>query len=463
MVTTKPADTPPVAAPADLPIPAPGKPDDAGAGRIEATAAVAPEAASVTASETAPAVAPTAPLALTAPASTPSSSRWATVVLAGLTALLAVIAAAGVYLAWTTQQRLKLVEQQIVKRQQDVADRAAEARTLAAQAEAVTRDAAAKVALLEARVAEASLQRAQVDEMLRNVVSSREDNLLAELEGSLRVALQHAAITASLEPVVAALVAADERLGRLGQPRMERIRLAIAKDLDRLRAASTIDLPGLAARLDEMARLVDELPMLAVIDARGAVQAARVGVVAGVAPEVGAGVQAREALAVASSASSSPSAPAGPHAAVPAASAALADPLDAWLPAWAVAIVRPVLAWGQRWLQEVGATVAELVRVTRIDQPEAALLAPEQAWFVRENLKLRLLDARLALLGRQFELSRGTLVETQSLLERYFDPGSRRVAAAVEQLRQMADLTSRASAAQADETLAAIATALALR
>jgi uroporphyrin-3 C-methyltransferase len=371
-------------------------------------------------------------------------------VLAALTLLLAVAAAAGAYLAWTTQQRLKLVEQQIVKRQQDVADRAAEARTLAAQAEAVTRDAAAKVALLEARVAEASLQRAQVDEMLRNVVSSREDNLLAELEGSLRVALQHAAITASLEPVVAALVAADERLGRLGQPRMERIRLAIAKDLDRLRAASTIDLPGLAARLDEMARLVDELPMLAVIDARGAVQVAAAGVPRGPA-------------ALAPSASSAPStsaAPAGPDAASP---GAQADPLDAWLPAWAVAIVRPVMAWGQRWFHEVGATLAELVRVTRIDQPEAALLAPEQAWFVRENLKLRLLDARLALLGRQFELSRGTLVEAQSLLERYFDPGSRRVAAAVEQLRQMADLTSRASAAQADETLAAIATALALR
>ena len=37
--------------------------------------------------------------------------------------------------------------------------------------------------------------------------------------------------------------------------------------------------------------------------------------------------------------------------------------------------------------------------MTRIDHPEAMLLAPEQAFFVRENLKLRLLNARLALLA----------------------------------------------------------------
>ena len=37
----------------------------------------------------------------------------------------------------------------------------------------------------------------------------------------------------------------------------------------------------------------------------------------------------------------------------------------------------------------------------RIDQPEAMLLAPDQAFFLRENLKLRLLNARLALLARR--------------------------------------------------------------
>ena len=50
-----------------------------------------------------------------------------------------------------------------------------------------------------------------------------------------------------------------------------------------------------------------------------------------------------------------------------------------------------------------------LVRVTRIEQPEAMLLAPEQAFFLRENLKLRLLNARLALLSRQFDTAQADL------------------------------------------------------
>jgi uroporphyrin-3 C-methyltransferase len=357
-----------------------------------------------------------------------------------LLALAAALAAGGVYLAWTTQQRLKLVEQQIVKRQQDVADRAAEARALASQAEAVTRDAAAKVALLEARVAEASLQRAQVDEMLRNVVSSREDNLLAELDASLRVALQHAAITAALEPVVGALTAADERLGRLGQPRVERIRLAIAKDLDRLRSASTVDLPGLAARIDEAARLVDEMPMLAAIDRRGADEAR-------VRPSP---VQSRDRPDGATAPATSPAAPEPQQ-----------PPLwgDIAWPAWAVTLADAA----KRWLAEVWDVTSELVRVTRVDHPEAAMLAPEQAWFIRENLKLRLLDARLALLGRQFELARVSLLEVADLVERHFDLSSRRVGATLEQLRQMAELSRQGSPIQADDTLAALATALATR
>ena len=78
-----------------------------------------------------------------------------------------------------------------------------------------------------------------------------------------------------------------------------------------------------------------------------------------------------------------------------------------------------------------------LVRVTRIDQPEAMLVAPEQAFFLRENLKLRLLNARLALLSRQFDTAQADLREVQPTLDRYFDRSSRRVAAVSELVRQV--------------------------
>ena len=55
------------------------------------------------------------------------------------------------------------------------------------------------------------------------------------------------------------------------------------------------------------------------------------------------------------------------------------------------------------------------------------LIAPEQAFFLRENLKLRLLNARLALLSRQFDTAQSDLRDAQSALDRYFDRSSRRV------------------------------------
>ncbi|MFG5409880.1 uroporphyrinogen-III C-methyltransferase [Piscinibacter sakaiensis] len=75
--------------------------------------------------------------------------------------------------------------------------------------------------------------------------------------------------------------------------------------------------------------------------------------------------------------------------------------------------------------------------MTRIDRPEAMLIAPDQAYFLRENMKLRLLNARLALLSRQFDTAQSDLASVQSLIERYHDRSSRRTQLAQEMLRQV--------------------------
>jgi uroporphyrin-3 C-methyltransferase len=91
------------------------------------------------------------------------------------------------------------------------------------------------------------------------------------------------------------------------------------------------------------------------------------------------------------------------------------------------------------------------------------LMAPEQAYFLRENLKLRLLNARLALLSRQFDTAQSDLRDVQSVLERYFDRNSRRVTGALESVRQVATQARQVSVPRPDATLAAIATATAGR
>ena len=336
-------------------------------------------------------------------------------ILAGL----AVLAVAALALAWNTQQRLKTAELEIVKRQQDAGTQAAEARLMARQAEASARENAAKVALLEARVAETSLQRSQLEELIQSLSRSRDENVLSDVDAALRLALQQSAITGSAEPLLAALRQTEERLARYQQPRMERVRRAALQDLDRVKAAGTVDVQSLAIRIDEAVRAVDDLPMLAATDRRAA---------------------ARD----------------GDARVTPASAPASAGAASAPGPQWMDARVRSLL--GQFWSE-----VRSLVRVTRVDDPEAALLAPEQAFFLRENLKLRLLNARLALLSRQFDTAQADLREAQSALDRYFHKDSRRVDLVREQLRQVAQQSRQVSVPRPEATLAALATAVAGR
>ncbi|ODU09868.1 MAG: hypothetical protein ABS84_06730 [Rubrivivax sp. SCN 71-131] len=354
------------------------------------------------------------------PASAPEAAggggfgRW----IATGAAVLAALTTAALVLAWNAQQRVKLLEVELVKRQQDSGAQAAEARLLAVQAQEGVRDTAARLALLDARVAESTMQRTQIEDLIQSMARSRDENALADVEAAVRVAMQQSAITGSVEPLVAVLRQADERLARYNQPRLERVRRAVLADLEKARAAGVADLPLLSLRLDEVIRLVDDLPLLAAVDRRpGSRQAA--------APRRG----------IAASAPAS-----GPDAAA-----------EAWSTRW------------QLMLDAIWTELRALVRVTRIDMPEAMLVAPEQAFFLRENLKLRLLNARLALLSRQFDIAQSDLRDAQSALERYFDRGSRRVGAAVEAVRQVAAQARSVSVPRPETTLAAIAAAAAGR
>ena len=349
-------------------------------------------------------------------------------------ALLVVLSVGALGLAWNTQHRLKRAELEIVKRQEDSGAQAAEARLLARQSESAARETAAKVALLEARVAETSLQRSQLEELIQSLSRSRDENVLSDVDAALRLALQQSAITGSAEPLLSALRQADERLARYQQPRMDRVRRAVLQDLDRVKAAGTVDVQSLAIRIDETVRAIDDLPLLAAIDRRGAQRDAASRTAGDRASDTG------------SSASSS-------GAAAPARAASAAGGPG---PQWLDARLRSML-------HQVWTEVRDLVRVTRVDEPEAALLAPEQAFFLRENLKLRLLNARLALLSRQFDTLQADLRDAQGSLDRYFDKGSRRVELAREQLRQVAQQARQVTVPRPDAALAALATAVAGR
>ncbi len=325
---------------------------------------------------------------------------------------------AALALSWNAVQRIKGLEPELVRRQADSQAQAAEARVLARAAQDLARETAAKAALLEARVAEASMQRSQIEDLLQSVSRSRDENVVADVEAAVRVALQQSALTGSAEPLMATLKQAEERLARYNQPRLERVRRAVNRDLDRVRALGVVDISSLTLRLDEAVRLVDELPLLALAEPRA-----------------------------------KPVAPARP-ASAPAAASSAQTSGDWRARTW---------QWWQDSSSHVGNEIRSLLRVTRIDHPEAMLVTPEQQFFVRENLKLRLLNARLALLSRQFEIALSDIRDAQTTLERYFDHGSKRALMVGELLRQVSVQARQTSLPRPDETLAALAAAAAGR
>ena len=341
-----------------------------------------------------------------------------------LAAVLAVLAGVSLTLAWKTQQRVKSIEQEMVKRLEEGRLQSSEAQLLSKQSQDSALATAAKVALLEARVAEVAIQRSQLEDLMQSLSRSRDENVLVDIDAGIRVAMQQTAITGSAEPLVAMLKQADERLIRYDQPRLEGVRRAIARDLDRVKAVGLVDIPTLTIKLDEAARMIDELPLLANALPRSV--AAKSKPVAAATPIVASAPK---------SAASSPEAPWW----------------QTWDGGWAAVTER---VWSE---------AKSLVRVTRIDHPEAMLLAPDNAFFVRENLKLRLLNARLALLSRQFETTQSDLQLVQATLDRYFDRNARSTVLLAQLLSQVAAQSRQVNVPKPDDTLVALAAAAAGR
>jgi len=318
------------------------------------------------------------------------------------------------FFAWRADQRVRGSERELVQRQQESALLVTESTLIARQAQEGAREAAAKVALLEARLNEVALQRSQLEALVQSVARSRDDNLVADSDATLRAGLQQAALTGSAEPVVAALKQIDDRFAHANQPRFEPVRRAVARDLDRVKAASVADVATLSIKLEEAVRMIDELPLVSRAEPRRD--------------------PARAPAGAASSAD-------------PAASA---SGFGRWLSTESGQA-------GRFLVDSLWAEIRSLVRITRIDHPEAMLVAPEQSFFLKENIKLRLLNARLSVLARQFDAAQGDLRWVQGAIERYCDRSAKRTQIVLDLVGQVMQQARQSAPARPDDTFAALA------
>jgi len=315
-----------------------------------------------------------------------------------------VIASIALLLSALLWQKLSRIQEQLAQQSADAGQQSLEAKAWAKQAQETVKDSAARLALVETRLGEVALQRSQLEELIQSLSRSRDENLVVDIESALRMAQQQTQLTGSSEPMLAALKSAQTRLQRAAQPRLAPVLRALEKDLDRLSTAQIFDLPGLLIKLDEGVALVDGL------------------------------VLANQALSTSVM------------------NRSLAD-----------AQPSPAPSWWMAGLSQLADQIKGLVRVSRIESPEAALLSPEQGFFLRENLKLKLLNARLGLLARQKDAARADLASASIVVRRYADGSSRKTVQLLQLLEQSAEQLKASESPRLEGSLAALATAAAGR
>jgi uroporphyrin-3 C-methyltransferase len=247
------------------------------------------------------------------------------------------------------------------------------ARTAFKEMQEGQRENQAKLALLESRLAESQSQQAALEALYRELAPSHDEWALTEIEQMLLLASQQLQLAGSVSSALAALQLADAKLQRLDRPQFAPLRRALARDMERLKAVPYVDITGLSLRLDQAIAAVDTLPLA----------------------------------------------------------------LEGHLPATgATAAPKADSPW-RRFLSEIWQDLRQLVRVENLDRPEPPLLAPQQQYFLRENLKLRLLAGRFDLYLRDQTSFRNDLAAADEWLRKYFDTRSQPVQAVQMLLKQV--------------------------
>ncbi len=361
-----------------------------------------------------------APQASLGLASTPSGhplnaagtwSQWAW--LLGAVALLACL------FLW---QKLSGIQEILARQTFDATTMAQEAKGLAKEAAELSRDSAAHLSMMQTQLSEVSLQRTQLESLMQTLSRTRDENLLDELESSVRLAQQQAQLTGSLAPLLTALKLAQAKLSKLSQPRLSALERALTKDIERIKSFAMADTPSVLLSLDELVRMVDELPLANEMGVRRNPTAVRSG-----ANALDTTPRTSSELGAISKAGN-------------------------WVHDVSQSLTSELLAPLWSGLQS-------LVRISRIDEPQAVLLSPEQAYFVRENLKLHLLNAKLELLARQPKALSDDVSLVQKELNQYFDTHAKSTQSAMAQLVALQKDLKQLDLPHLDDTLAAFASA----
>lgn len=297
--------------------------------------------------------------------------------------LLVLVGVALVAASWLdSRNRISATQEELAKRLRDIEGDSRDARAVAREAQEAMRTLTGKLTVLESRLAESQNQQVALEALYQELSRSRDEWQLAEIEQVLAIASQQLQLSGNVRAALLALQLAESRLSRADRPQFLPVRRALARDIERLKALPAMDLPGMSLKLDGIVASVDGLPMA--FEERPAKPGS---------PKKGNGKG------------------------------------------------EPVAGGEEGFLQRFGSELwtelRQLVTVRRMDEPDPPLLPPTHAYFLRENLKLRLLSARVSLLTRDEAGYREDLRVAQAWIQKYFDPKTKQAQVALAQLKQL--------------------------
>ncbi len=213
--------------------------------------------------------------------------------------------------------------------------------------------------------------------LLKTSSHLRNDWLLTEAEYLIKLANHRLLLEQDINTAIVALQAADERLREVADPSLLKIRKRIAGDINALRAVPQPDLSGMSFTLSALARDVDQLPLAT--------------------PD--------------------------PDSMAKRAEKKQKTEVESWSEL-------PSAIWRD---------IKSLVVIRHHDQPIQPLLSPEQRFFLTQNLKLQLEQARLALLKGDTKVFQERLQQTAEWVNTYFDTRDELTRHVLKRLQELAD------------------------
>jgi len=350
---------------------------------------------------------PVAPAARTANAAEEQPARSPAAWWALLLALIAVgVAGWSIWQAREMRLQTGQLRAEVASRLSDGETIATEARGMMRQQQEVIASLQGKLGALESRVETTQGQAEALEALYQEFSRSREDGVLAEVEQAVALASQQLQIAGNVEAALIGLQEAEARLAIHDRGQLATLRRALVRDIEELRLLPVLDVSGLSLRLELMLERADTLPL----------------------------------------AFESP---------LPAAAAVGAEmgPADGGgFVGWMAGVWR----FAQNVAADAWSEIRTLIRVERLDQEDPVLLAPEQNTFLRENLKMRLLTARLALMARDGRSYAADLAQARQWLERFYDLRDERVQAALGELKQLEAVKVRYAPPDLSETFSAL-------